>query len=282
MAKVTGPPCRGKVGDSQTDPSIHPFCLSWDLNGHPDGNQDSSNRRPKAYTRHEWKENLSYKHLRPVKQLFTSSTASSRPSSYQMAPRTANAEPQHDVRFSYTSLSRLSSIPHLRVSLCILADANGIDRGRQVELKGMSVDDLKKTRQLGKKLAATYVAFLASKVLIRQIPRLPGHGLSRALHPICHTEDPSNKLNEVRSTIGFWLQNVLYLGVAFGHANMTNEQVLAKLMRVDFLVEFRFDFATKSTSHYLSVFVDPGNLKDRNRKDNGNRLQKKGRKQYNG
>jgi len=39
--------------------------------------------------------------------------------------------------------------------------------------------------------------------------------------PISHTEDLSDKLTEVRSTIKFQLMN---LGVAVGHAQMTDDQ----------------------------------------------------------
>lgn len=48
--------------------------------------------------------------------------------------------------------------------------------------------------------------------------------------PISHTEDLSNKIIEVRSTIKFQLKKVLCLGVAVGHVNMTEEQVLANVM----------------------------------------------------
>ena len=86
------------------------------------------------------------------------------------------------------------------MSLCILADANDIDRAKQIELEYMSVDDLKKwvhsdlssstvsltsggrlnkNKKLVKKLAKKYDAFLASEALIKQIPRLLGPGLSK-------------------------------------------------------------------------------------------------------
>lgn len=40
----------------------------------------------------------------------------------------------------------------------------------------------------------------------------------------------SNKLVEVRSTIKFQLKKVLCLGVAVGHVDMTDDQVLANVM----------------------------------------------------
>ena len=48
--------------------------------------------------------------------------------------------------------------------------------------------------------------------------------------PVSHGEDLNNKLNEVRSTIKFQLKKVLCLGVAVGHVQMTEDQVLANVM----------------------------------------------------
>ena len=92
---------------------------------------------------------------------------------------------------------------------------------------------LNKNKKLVKKLAKKYDAFLASEALIKQIPRLLGPGLSKAGKfptPISHAEDLSNKLTEVRSTIKFQLKKVLCLGVAVGHVQMTDDQVLANVM----------------------------------------------------
>lgn len=48
--------------------------------------------------------------------------------------------------------------------------------------------------------------------------------------PISHNEDLTNKITEVRSTIKFQLKKVLCLGVAVGHVEMTEDQVLANVM----------------------------------------------------
>jgi large subunit ribosomal protein L10Ae len=48
--------------------------------------------------------------------------------------------------------------------------------------------------------------------------------------PISHSEDLSNKLIEVRSTIKFQLKKVLCLGVAVGHVQMSDDQVLGNVM----------------------------------------------------
>jgi large subunit ribosomal protein L10Ae len=48
--------------------------------------------------------------------------------------------------------------------------------------------------------------------------------------PVSHAEDLSNKINEVRSTIKFQLKKVLCLGVAVGHVEMNDDQVLGNVM----------------------------------------------------
>ena len=48
--------------------------------------------------------------------------------------------------------------------------------------------------------------------------------------PVSHAEDLSNKLTEVRSTIKFQLKKVLCLGVAVGHVQMNDDQVLGNVM----------------------------------------------------
>lgn len=48
--------------------------------------------------------------------------------------------------------------------------------------------------------------------------------------PIGHNEDLAGKINEVRSTIKFQLKKVLCLGVAVGHVQMTDDQVLGNVM----------------------------------------------------
>ena len=48
--------------------------------------------------------------------------------------------------------------------------------------------------------------------------------------PISHAEDLNSKISEVRSTIKFQLKKVLCLGVAVGHVQMTEDQVLGNVM----------------------------------------------------
>jgi hypothetical protein len=47
---------------------------------------------------------------------------------------------------------------------------------------------------------------------------------------VSHSEDLTNKLTEVRSTIKFQLKKVLCLGVAVGHVDMNDDQVLGNVM----------------------------------------------------
>src|SRR6266849_9647292 len=48
--------------------------------------------------------------------------------------------------------------------------------------------------------------------------------------PVSAAEDLNNKLTEVRSTIKFQLTKVLCLGVAVGHVQMSDDQVVANVM----------------------------------------------------
>ena len=140
----------------------------------------------------------------------------------------------------------------------------------------MSADDLKKlnkNKKLIKKLARKYDAFLASDSLIKQIPRLLGPGLSKGKHfnfnksappptkissiclcnlanvtfqtptagkfpaPISHAEDLNAKATEVKSTIKFQLKKVLCMGVAVGHVDMTEDQLIGNIMlAINYLV----------------------------------------------
>jgi large subunit ribosomal protein L10Ae len=48
--------------------------------------------------------------------------------------------------------------------------------------------------------------------------------------PVSNSEDLNNKITEVRSTIKFQLKKVLCLGVAVGHVQMNDDQVLGNVM----------------------------------------------------
>merc|ERR1712230_175664 len=152
-----------------------------------------------------------------------------------------NYDPQKDKRFSGTV--KLKHVPRPKFKVCVLGDQQHCDEAKSKGIACMSADDLKKlnkNKKEVKKLAKKYDAFLASESLIKQIPRLLGPGLSKAGKfptPISHAEDLGNKVAEVRSTIKFQLKKVLCLGVAIGHVEMDQEQILANTMlAINFLI----------------------------------------------
>ncbi|EEB07995.1 60S ribosomal protein L1 [Schizosaccharomyces japonicus yFS275] len=152
-----------------------------------------------------------------------------------------NYDPQRDKRFSGTI--KLPNVPRPNLSICILGDAHDLDRAKHSGVDAMSVEDLKKlnkNKKLVKKLAKKYDAFIASEVLIKQIPRLLGPGLSKAgkfPSPVSHNDDLYGKVTEVKSTIKFQLKKVLCLGVAVGHVEMTEDQLIANIMlAINFLI----------------------------------------------
>ena len=90
-------------------------------------------------------------------------------------PRRFIHVPQADSRDKrFSGQIKLPTIPRPQMTICILGDAHDIDRARQLGVDVMSVEDLKKmnkNKKLVKKLAKKYDAFVASEVLIKQIPR---------------------------------------------------------------------------------------------------------------
>merc|ERR1712086_788511 len=106
-----------------------------------------------------------------------------------------------------------------------------------------SVEDLKKlnkNKKLLKKLAQSFDAFLASQVLIPQIPRLLGPGMGKAgKFPslIQHSDNLEQKMTDIRSNVKFQLKKVLGMGVAVGNVGMTPDELRQNcLMAINFLV----------------------------------------------
>lgn len=152
-----------------------------------------------------------------------------------------NYDPQRDKRFAGTI--KLPNIPRPKLKVCVLGDASHCEQAKAQDLDSMSVDDLKKLnkdKKLIKKLAKKYDAFLASDSLIKMLPRLLGPGLHKAGKfptPVSHSENLTDKANELRSTIKFQLKKVLCLGVAVGHVEMTEDELLSNIMlAINFLV----------------------------------------------
>jgi len=148
---------------------------------------------------------------------------------------------QRDKRFAGSV--KLPHVPRPRMKVCVLGDAVHCDSAQKLNMPFKSVDDLKKlnkNKKLVKKLAQSFDAFLASQVLIPQIPRLLGPGLNKAgKFPtlITHSDNIENKVTEIRSTVKFQLKKVLGMGVAIGNVGMTPDEVrMNSLMAINFLV----------------------------------------------
>ncbi|KAI3661212.1 hypothetical protein MP638_005649 [Amoeboaphelidium occidentale] len=152
-----------------------------------------------------------------------------------------NYDPQRDKRFSGTV--KLPYVPRPRMKVCILGDAHHCDVAKRIGMDSMSVEDLKKlnkNKKLVKNLAKKYDAFLASDSLMKLLPRLLGPGLNKAGKfptPVTHNDSLDDKANEIRATIKFQLKKVLCLGVAVGHIEMAEDELLSNvMMSVNFLV----------------------------------------------
>merc|ERR1739845_158994 len=148
---------------------------------------------------------------------------------------------QRDKRFAGTI--KLPHVPRPRMKVCILGDAAHCEQAQKLNMNFKSVEDLKKlnkNKKLVKKLAQSFDAFVASQVLIPQIPRLLGPGLNKAgKFPtlIQHSDNLETKITEIRSQVKFQLKKVLCMGVAIGNVNMTPEELrMNSLMAINFLV----------------------------------------------
>merc|ERR1712083_347556 len=146
-----------------------------------------------------------------------------------------------DKRFAGTI--KLPHVPRPRMKVCILGDAVHCEQAQRAGLPFKSVDDLKKlnkNKKLVKKLAQSFDGFLASQVLIPQIPRLLGPGLNKAgkFPTMCqHSEELDKKVTELRSQVKFQLKKVLCMGVAIGNCNMNPDELRQNcLMAINFLV----------------------------------------------
>merc|ERR1712025_1328139 len=138
---------------------------------------------------------------------------------------------------------KLPHVPRPRMKVCILGDAVHCEAAQRASVPYKSVEDLKKlnkNKKLVKKLAQSFDAFLASQVLIPQIPRLLGPGLNKAgKFPtlVTHTDNLENKVKDIRSNVKFQLKKVLCMGVAIGNVGMSPDELRQNsLMAINFLV----------------------------------------------
>mmetsp|Transcript_10644 Transcript_10644/g.18044 ORF Transcript_10644/g.18044 Transcript_10644/m.18044 type:complete len:197 (-) Transcript_10644:118-708(-) len=148
---------------------------------------------------------------------------------------------QRDKRFAGTI--KLPNVPRPRLKVCVLGDAVHCEQAQRANVPFKSVEDLKKlnkNKKMVKKLADGFDAFLASQVLIPQIPRLLGPGLNKAgKFPtlVQHSDNLETKVTEVRSQVKFQLKKVLCMGVAVGNVGMTPDELRQNcLMAINFLV----------------------------------------------
>merc|ERR1711865_1156086 len=106
---------------------------------------------------------------------------------------------------------KLPNVPRPRLKVCVLGDAVHCEQAQRAGIPFKSVEDLKKlnkNKKMVKKLAQQFDAFLASQVLIPQIPRLLGPGLNKAgKFPtlITATDNIEAKANDIRSQVKFQL-----------------------------------------------------------------------------
>ena len=167
-----------------------------------------------------------------------------------------NYDPQRDKRFAGSV--RLPHVPKPKMTVCVLGDQVHCDQAQALGIPFMSVEDLKKlnkNKKLVKNLAKSYDAFIASDVLIKQIPRLLGPGMHKAGKfptPISHADDMVAKIEEIKATIKFQLKKVLCMAVAVGHVDMSDDEVVANTMlSINFLVSL----LKKNWQNVRSLFI---------------------------
>lgn len=153
-----------------------------------------------------------------------------------------NYDASKDKRFSGTF--KLPEQPRPGLRMCMLANEAHAEMCKEIGLDFLTVADLKKFNKdkkvIKSKLVRKYDAFLASDSLIKQLPRLLGPSLSRAgkfPSRVLSAENPSGKVDEVKTTIKFQLKKVLCLAVAVGNVSMQAEDLTANIgLAINFLV----------------------------------------------
>jgi len=150
-------------------------------------------------------------------------------------------DPRRDKRFAGTI--KLPHVPRPWMKVCVVGDAVHCEEAQRAKVPFRSVEDLKKlnrNKKLIKKLRKSYAAFLASQVLIPQIPRFFDTGLNRAgQFPtlVQHCDSLERKVTELRSQVKFQLKRVLCMGVAVGNTSMSPDEMRQNcLMAINFLV----------------------------------------------
>lgn len=154
-------------------------------------------------------------------------------------------DPNKDKRFAGSV--KLPNIPRPRLKVCVIADANHIDKCKKNGIDYIDAEALKKkidpTDKKGKELkkwASHYRLLFVSESLVRQLPKLGGPLLTRwGKFPtvIPTADDCQTKINESLASVKFQMKKVLCLAVAVGHVDMTEEQIRQNLaMSINYLV----------------------------------------------
>merc|ERR1712031_145908 len=173
---------------------------------------------------------------------------------------------QRDKRFSGTV--KLPHVPRMRMKICILGDAVHCEQAQQLGLPFKSVDDLKKlnkNKKLVKKLAQSFDGFLASQVLIPQIPRLLGPGLNKAgKFPtlVTHNDSLEAKVLDLKKQVKFQLKKVLCMGVAVANVEMSPDECRQNIvMSINFLVSLlKKNWNNVRTLHIKSTMGKPNRI----------------------
>merc|ERR1712224_378947 len=95
-------------------------------------------------------------------------------------------------------------------------------------------------QESGEEAGHQYDAFLASQVLVPQIPRLLGPGLNKVgKFPtlITHSENMEGKITDLKKQLKFQLKKVLCMGVAVANVEMNPDECRQNIvMAANFLV----------------------------------------------
>ncbi|XP_017083384.1 60S ribosomal protein L10a-2 [Drosophila eugracilis] len=150
----------------------------------------------------------------------------------------------------YKSFHGSVTLHHLavpRFKVCIFGDQQHCYQAKAIGLDCLDMDairKLNKDQKLIKKLAKSYDAFLASESIIKQIPKLVGHGFTNAgkfLVPLTHKESMSYKI-KVLSTKKLLMKKMVCLSVNVGHVGMQAEELTQNLtISINFLVSLLKD-----------------------------------------
>mmetsp|Transcript_18766 Transcript_18766/g.27959 ORF Transcript_18766/g.27959 Transcript_18766/m.27959 type:complete len:221 (+) Transcript_18766:70-732(+) len=170
-----------------------------------------------------------------------------------------NYDPQKDKRFSGSQRLPNPVKPPGRVRFCVLGNQIHCDQAEEMGIDFRTVDDLKalnRNKKLIKRtLTSKYDAFLASSVLIRQIPRLLGPALTRAgKFPalLSNNDHIKSKIDDVEHTIKFQMKKVLCLATAIGHVDQTPEQIRANIVTA---VNFLVSLLKKNWQNVKSLYI---------------------------